>query len=78
MTLPGDHPYFVRRTSSHMLPVYATRTVRNVGQVARTRRGMEGANAMVTVVKRADGNLFELRDDLAEFLRRRYTGKVVR
>ncbi len=59
----GDHPYFVRRTTSHLMPVYARRMA-NADQGART--------FVVTVVRRADGDLFKLRDDLADFLRQRY------
>ncbi len=55
---PGEHPYFVRRTVNHMLPVYTKYTRKT--------------NILVTFIRRADGNLFALRDDLDQFLMKRY------
>ena len=60
---PGDYPYFVRRTASHMLPVYT--------KFNRKRMLMQ------TVVRRADGNLFSLRDDIDAFLKERYNMEFV-
>lgn len=55
---PGDHAYFVARTPSHLLPVYADYHA--------------PSKVMQTQVKRADGNLYQLRDDLKAFLADRY------
>lgn len=55
---PGDRPYFVARTVHHMMPVYAE----------FNRKKM----TLLTEVRKVDGNLFALRDDLDEFLEERY------
>jgi len=54
----GDYPYFVSRTVNHMLPVYCRYT--------------EATRVTATMVRRADGDLFALRDDLKSFLWERY------
>lgn len=54
----GDYPYHVHRTANHMLPVYVDYSRRR--QILRT------------CVRRVDGNLFALRDDLKDFLFERY------
>ena len=57
-TRPGDLPYHVSRTRSHMLPVY-THFVRPILLVT-------------TEISRCEGNLYQLREDLKKFLYQRY------
>lgn len=56
---PGTYPYHVARTPLNMLPVYAD----NYGT---------NKNALVTKLKRVDGDLFALKKELDEFLFERY------
>ena len=58
MARPGDYPYYVQRTTNHMMPVYLI--------YDRSKQDTR------TVIRRADGNLFQLRDDLRKFLFSRY------
>lgn len=55
---PGDYEYHVGRTRNHMLPVY-TKLNRD-------------SMLLTTVVRKCDGNLYKLRDDICAFLRDRY------
>ena len=56
--VPGTFPYHVSRPKSHMLPVYS-RLCRN-------------QMTLTTSIKRVDGNLFKLKEELDAFLMERY------
>nr|ADD38496.1 Probable 39S ribosomal protein L49, mitochondrial [Lepeophtheirus salmonis] len=54
----GDNRYFISRTSTYMLPVYLERSFKN--------------QIMTSKIRKVDGDLFALRDDLDAFLFEKY------
>eukprot|EP00091_Calanus_sinicus_P007384 TRINITY_DN18414_c0_g1_i1.p1 TRINITY_DN18414_c0_g1~~TRINITY_DN18414_c0_g1_i1.p1 ORF type:complete len:101 (-),score=35.66 TRINITY_DN18414_c0_g1_i1:95-397(-) len=64
---PGDYPYFVKRAPSWMLPVYVRQASGRGGNMYPIK----------TTVKRVEGNVAMLREDLTEFLRQRYEQEFI-
>merc|ERR1712062_881097 len=63
---PGDHPYHVRRAASWMLPVYVKQS---------WRKGQPGP--VLTVIRKVEGDVSALRDDLSQFLFQRYEQEFI-
>ena len=59
---PGDHPYFVKRSPSWLFPVYVSQS---------EGRGLQ-RQPVLTTIKRVEGNVAKLREDLSAFLMERY------
>lgn len=59
---PGDHPYFVKRAPSWLFPVYVTQS---------EGRGLQ-RQPVLTTIKRVEGNVAKLCEDLSDFLMERY------
>ena len=64
----NDYPYHVSRTKNNLLAVYAE--IRRFGR-------KKNFIYMWTTVRKADGNLFKLRDDICDFLEERYHTEFV-
>jgi len=62
---PGDYPYFVKRAPSWLFPVY----VRQGDRINRS--------PVITTVRRVEGNVARLREDLSEFLMQRYEQEFI-
>ncbi|XP_045106880.1 39S ribosomal protein L49, mitochondrial-like [Portunus trituberculatus] len=60
---PGDHPYFIRRSQSHMLPVY----LHNVPHMSKYR----------TFVHHVEGDIFALLEELQEYLKDRKHTRIL-
>jgi len=67
---PKDYTYFVRRTLNHMLPVY-------VSKLAVDNNGASDKGITITSVKKVEGDVFKLREDLCEFLLQRYEQEFI-
>ena len=64
---PGDYPYFVKRAPSWLFPVYVSQ-----------RSGRGGLPCpVITTVKRVEGDVARLREDLTEFLMQRYEQEFI-
>ena len=63
---PGYHPYHVRRASSWLLPVYVSQPWRN-GQPSAT----------ITTIRKVEGDVEALRQDLSKFLFERYEQEFI-
>ena len=64
-TKPGDYPYFVKRAPSWLFPVY----------VYQADQG--GRTPVITTIRRVEGNVEKLREDLSEFLMQRYEQEFI-
>ena len=62
---PGDYPYYVKRAPSWMFPVYVHQA------------GPGGVHPVLTSVKRVEGDVARLREDLTEFLMQRYEQEFI-
>merc|ERR1719423_107517 len=67
-TKPGDLPYFVRRAPSWLYPVY-------VQDHLQQRGGYPGTT--VTMIKKVEGDVFELKKDIDKFLYERYEREFI-
>eukprot|EP00090_Calanus_glacialis_P003830 TRINITY_DN12870_c0_g1_i1.p1 TRINITY_DN12870_c0_g1~~TRINITY_DN12870_c0_g1_i1.p1 ORF type:complete len:219 (-),score=81.87 TRINITY_DN12870_c0_g1_i1:111-767(-) len=64
---PGDYPYFVKRAPSWLFPVYVSQASGKGGNRCPVK----------TTIKRVEGNVAMLRDDLTEFLMQRYEQEFI-
>jgi len=62
----GDYPYHVKRAPSWMLPVYVSQPIKN-GQPQST----------ITVIRRVEGDVAALREELSEFLFEKYEQEFI-
>ncbi|KAK8392805.1 hypothetical protein O3P69_014918 [Scylla paramamosain] len=60
---PGDHPYFVRRSPSHMIPVY----LHHIPHISKYR----------TFVSHVEGDVFALLEELREYLQDRKHTRIL-
>ena len=65
---PGDHPYFVKRAPSWMFPVYVSQ---------KSGQGGQSNQPVLTTIKRVEGDVFKLREDLSDFLMERYEQEFI-
>eukprot|EP00092_Neocalanus_flemingeri_P022567 GFUD01024470.1.p2 GENE.GFUD01024470.1~~GFUD01024470.1.p2 ORF type:complete len:220 (+),score=88.84 GFUD01024470.1:52-711(+) len=64
---PGDFPYFVRRAPSWLFPVYVSQSSGQGGNPCPVK----------TTIKRVEGDVARLREDLSEFLMQRYEQEFI-
>ena len=68
------YDYFVGRTTSHMIPVYCEVQV----IYADEKKGRkEDEEILITKLRKAEGNLFQLRKDIDDFLFARYKREFI-
>ena len=68
------YDYFVGRTTSHMIPVYCEVQV----IYADEKKGRkEDEEILITKLRKAEGNLFQLREDIDNFLFARYKREFI-
>lgn len=60
---PGDYPYFVRRTKSHMIPVY----------LERTHRGQR----RITKIRMIEGDIWAFTDELKAYLEKENNMRLI-
>merc|ERR1712156_15868 len=68
------YQYFVGRTAMHMLPVYCEVKILEVDK--KKGRDIE-EETLITKLKKAEGNLFQLRKDLDDFLYAKYKREFI-
>ena len=66
--------YFVGRTTSHMLPVYCEVQVIYANEIKGRK---EDEEILITKLRKAEGNLFQLRRDIDDFLFARYKREFI-
>ena len=66
--------YFVGRTTSHMLPVYCEVQVIYANEMKGRK---EDEEILITKLRKAEGNLFQLRKDIDDFLFARYKREFI-